>query len=136
MATASPSSESDSGLRGQTSPTTALVAVAMVCLGVSLYATVLSSTSVLPDRELATPTLERAHDTLAPAGVVEPTRLRSAMKTGPAGYRLNVSIVATEARWQAGPVPPAATDRASRRVAVRTQYVGVRPGSLVVQVWR
>lgn len=136
MATVSPSSASEGDGRGQTSPTTALVAVVMVCLGVSLYATVLSGVSAVPDRNLATPTLERAHDALAPAGVVDPEHLRSVTDAGPNGHRLNVSVVAAGSQWHVGPVAPATADRANRRVAVRTPDDGVRPGVLYVRVWR
>lgn len=136
MATASRSSAPEGDGRGQTSPTVALVAVAMVCLGVSLYASVLSGVDVTPDRNLARPTLERVHDALAPAGVVSPGRLREAADGGPTGYRLNVSVVASGSRWHLGPAMPARADRAARRVAVRTPDDGVEPGVLRVRVWR
>lgn len=142
MATASPSSASESPAandasgRGQTSPLAALVAVATVCLVCSLYATVLDGAASPQRRNLAEPTLERVHKTLAPASVAKPGRLDAALDRGPNGYGLNVSLVVAGQRWTAGARPPPDADRASRRVAVRVVRGRVRPGTLRVAVWR
>jgi hypothetical protein len=108
----------------------------MVCLGVSLYATVLTGTTPTTDRKLARPTLERVHDRVAPAGVVGPHRLTSARDAGPTGYAMNLTLVAASQQWTVGPRPPVTTDRAGRRVAVRTNSTAVRTGRLQVAVWR
>lgn len=122
--------------RGQTSPATALVAVAMVCLAVSLYATVLGGAEPTTERNVATPTIERVHDVLAPAGVAAPTRLDDAAATAPTGYAVNVTLLADGGRWAVGPEAPRTESRATRRVAVRSERTSVVPGRLRVAVWR
>lgn len=128
-------STAPSDVRGQ-APTTALVAVAMLGLAVSLYATVLGGAAPAPERNLAVPTLDRAHDVLAPAEVASPTRLDEATDAGPAGYAVNASLVADGERWSVGPKASESADVASRRVAVRTNETTVAPGRLRVAVWR
>lgn len=134
MATASPSSAPES--RGQLSPTTALVAVAMVGVGLSLYAAVLAGAVPTPDRDVATPTLTRVNDALSPAGVARPDRISDAAGAGPTGYRTRVTLSIEDHRWIVGPLAPQHADRASRRVAVRAEPGRVRTGTLRVAVWR
>lgn len=147
MATASPWSASEAsgsgtpcrptGDRGQLSPTAALVAVATIGMGLSLYATAFAGAVPLPDRNVAEPTLERVHDTVVTAGVADPSRLDQAGEHGPDGYRLRVSLGVESQRWAVGPAPPTSgVDTASRNVAVRTDPGRVRSGRLRVVVWR
>jgi len=147
MATASPSSVSEASepgpsprpdrRRGQLSPTAALVAVATIGMGISLYATVFAGAVPLPDRNVAEPTLERVHSTVVTAGVADPSRLEQAKGNGPDGYRLRVSLRLESQRWTAGPTPPAnGVDAAGRQAAVRTGPGRVRTGRLRVVVWR
>lgn len=124
--------------RAQTEPLAALIAVAAVAIGLSLYAGVLED--VLddpPQRDHAEPALDRVERTVAPAGVVRPNRLDDALASGPDGYRLNVTVTADGRRWSKGPDPPSATvDRAVRRVSVAVEPSEVEPGELRVVVWR
>lgn len=123
--------------RGQLSPTAALVAVATIGMGLSLYATAFAGAVPLPDRNVAEPTLERVHSTVVTAGVADPSRLKQAGKNGPDGYRLRVSLGLESQRWAVGPAPPTSgVETADRTVAVRTDPGRVRSGRLQVVVWR
>lgn len=123
--------------RGQFSPTTALVTVAMLGIGVSLYAAVLADTGSNHERELAPLSLERVHEHLAPAGIARPTRLDGGTADGPSGYLLNVTLLADGHVWTAGPSPPPSATTATRRVPVRYRTAGyAHPGRLQVAVWR
>ncbi|NHX35644.1 MULTISPECIES: DUF7285 family protein [Halolamina] len=135
MATASRSSAPE---RGQASPTAALVAVAAVGLGLSLYATVFAGVAPTADRELAEPTLSRVHDVVAPAGVATAERLDDARAAGPAGWSVRVELRAGSQRWSAGDVPPPGSEfrTAGRHVPVRTAPGRVRAGWLRVVVHR
>lgn len=147
MATASPSSASNrtgsapstrlERERGQLSPTAALVAVASIGLGLSLYATVFAGVAPLSDRTVAEPTLERVHSTVVAAGVADPARLNQAAAAGPNGYQLRVSLWLEHQHWTVGPTPPTnGVQTASRQTAVRTGPGRVRTGRLRVVVWR
>ncbi|WP_049980993.1 DUF7285 family protein [Halolamina rubra] len=135
MATASRSSAPD---RGQASPTAALVAVAAVGLGLSLYATVFAGVAPVADREVADPTLSRVHDAVAPAGVAAVERLDDARAAGPTGWAVRVELQVGTRHWSVGeaPAPTAAFQTAGRRVPVRTAPGQVRPGRLRVVVHR
>ncbi|ESP87841.1 DUF7285 family protein [Candidatus Halobonum tyrrellensis] len=119
-----------------------------VVLGLGAYAVVLTDAAPGdPDRSLAPPTVERAHDELVTGGVVAPDRLPAAVRAaGPDGYEVNATLRAAGRSWVVGPAPPgdarpgggsdaAAADRASRSVAVRLGPGRVRPGALRVVVW-
>ncbi|MFB6256760.1 MAG: hypothetical protein ABEH58_08580 [Haloplanus sp.] len=124
--------------RGQVEPTAALVVVLAVCAAVSTYAVALNGVGGETERELASPALNRVVDRLAVGGVVEPHRREQARRSGPAGYRLNVTVAAAGQRWYAGPSPPgrrADTDIAARSVGVRLAPGRVRPGRVRVEVW-
>lgn len=147
MATASPWSASEasgSGTpgrpvreRGQLSPTAALVAVATIGMGLSLYATAFAGAVPLPDRNVAEQTLESVHSAVVTAGVADPSRLVQAGEIDPDGYHLRVSLGLESQRWAVGPAPPTSgVDTASRNVAVRTGPGHVRAGQLRVVVWR
>ena len=153
MATASPSSAPER--RGQASPTAALVAVAAVGLGLSLYATVFAGVAPTADRNVAEPTLSRVHDAVAPAGVADPDRLdgaagenaagageAGASEAGmvPEGWSLAVELRTDTERWSAGDFPASTAGNggqsAGRRVPVRVAPGDVRSGWLRVVVRR
>lgn len=116
--------------RGQL-PVAALVAVACVGLGLSLYAGVLESELPGSTTRDPTATLDRVADAASSGGVVHPARLSVA----PASDELRVHARLTTAgrEWTAGsPVQNGTT--ASRRVAVRVAPGRVRPGTLEVTV--
>jgi hypothetical protein len=124
--------------RAQVEPVAALVAVFAVCVGLALYAGVLSSVTPQPSRDLAEPTLDRVHDRLSTGGVAVPERLGPERTTaaGPDGYQLNVSLTAADRRWAVGPTPPAsAGDGTGRSTTVRVAPGRVDPGRLRVVVW-
>lgn len=122
--------------RAQVEPVAALVAVFAVCVGLALYAGVLSSVVPATDRDLAAPTLDRVHDRLSTGGVAVPGRLDLASAAGPAGYELNVSLTADDEDWSVGPTPPVgAADTASRTTGVRVAPGRVAPGRLRVVIW-
>jgi hypothetical protein len=117
----------------------ALVAVAAVVAGVSLYGSVLAAETPRSDRDVAEPTLERVVDHVREGAVAEPGRLADAPR--PDGFHANVTLAAAGERWNAGPRPPASVadgsvDVAERVVAVRLAPSRVRTGRLRVEVWR
>lgn len=136
MATTSRSSAPER--RGQASPTAALVAVAAVGIGLSLYATVFAGVVPTADRDVATPTLSAVHQVVAPASVAEPARLQTAVDAGPTGWAVRVELRVGGRQWSAGtaPAPEADTQSAGRRVPVRTSPGRVRSGWLRVVVHR
>lgn len=122
--------------RAQVEPLAALAAVFAVCVGLALYAGVLSSVTPESSRDLAEPTLDRVHDRLSTGGVAVPDRLDSARAGGPEGYDLNLSLTADDDQWTVGPTPPpSAGDSASRSTGVRVAPGRVHPGRLRVVVW-
>lgn len=136
MATTSRSSAPER--RGQASPTAALVAVAAVGIGLSLYATVFAGVVPTADRDVATPTLSAVHEVVAPASVAEPARLEAALDAGPTGWSVQIELRVAGQQWSAGtaPAPDADTQSAGRRVPVRTSPGRVRSGWLRVVVHR
>ena len=136
--------------RAQTSPIVALIALFVVCMGVSLYATTLTdifqSTS---DRELAGPTADRIIDIHAPGGVLDPTQVNVTPTSGstsiPHGYQTNISIHTDSQKWQYGPHPPSDdtdstntnthTDSVTRSIGVAVNS-GVDWGIIIVRVWQ
>lgn len=121
--------------RGQVEPVIALPALAVLCIGLSLYAVVLQGASAPADRDVARPTLERVEDRLAAAGVAEPPRLSRVAGSGPDDLHLNVTLDAAGQRWSAGPAPPPTAATARRSLGVRIAPGEVRAGSLRVAVW-
>lgn len=123
---------SRSSAEGQTEPLAALVAVAAVCLALSLYAGLVDErlpTATGPD---ATAAVERVLDHVAPDGVVEPARL-DAVATPTA--RLNVSVAVDGRAWTVGPTPPPDANTARRRVPISRGPARVTAGRLRVSVW-
>lgn len=121
--------------RGQVEPVVALPALAVLCIGLSLYAVVLHGASVPTDRDVAGPTLERVEDRLTAAGVGEPSRLPRVTGSGPDGLDLNVTLDAAGQRWAVGPAPPPTAGTARRSLGVRIAPGEVRAGTLRVAVW-
>jgi hypothetical protein len=128
---------SRSSARGQVEPTAALVVLVAVCAAVSAYAVAVDGAIGETERSVATPTLDRAVDALSSGGVAEPDRRSRARRSGPPGYRLNVTVAAAGRRWYAGPTPPGAvdTETATRRIGVRIGPARIRPGRVRVEVW-
>jgi len=123
--------------RGQVEPLAALVAVAVACLALSLYAGVLDATLPGPtDRNLAESAVERVESTVAPTGVARPALLDEAQDAGPKGYTTNVTLSIEDDRWAAGPPLPQGADTETVRLGVRVGPAAVRTGRLRVGVWR
>ncbi|WP_435195704.1 DUF7285 family protein [Natronomonas sp. EA1] len=115
--------------RGQL-PVAALVAVACVGLGLSLYAGVLESQLPGPTPRDPTATLDRIEDAASSGGVLHPNRLSVAPAS--AELRVHARLITAEREWTAG--SPLEGTTASRRVAVRVAPGRVRPGTLEVTV--
>lgn len=120
--------------RGQTTPLGALVAVAAVCVGLSLYAGVVVDVragvdGAGTDAETA---LETVADDIAPAGVARPDLLNGTIRPGRSA---NVSLAVGEHSWTVGRTPPADADRARTRLPVRVGAGAVNAGRLRVVVW-
>lgn len=117
---------------GQTEPLSALVAVAAVCLALSLYAGLVDDrlpTESGPDPAV---TLERVVDDIAPAGVAVPGRL--GVLTGPSARR-NVSLAVANRSWTVGPTPPPDASTARRPIPIARGPARVTAGRLRVSVW-
>ncbi|MFC5970636.1 hypothetical protein ACFPYI_04755 [Halomarina salina] len=134
-----------SARRGQVEPVAALVALAVVCAALSLYAGVLGDTLAVTGGSSSDPTAEsvadRARGHLTPAGVADPDRLDGVPGTAPDGYRLNATLACRDAgagtggEWTVGPAPPSTAERAVVPVSVRVAPGRVRPCRLAVVVW-
>lgn len=128
---------SRSSARGQTEPLAALVAVAALGIGLSMYAGVLDAT--LPtdrDRSVAPAAAERVDQRVAPDGVADPDLVPESHAVGPDGYATNVTLRAAGEGWSSGPAVPAGADTATERLGVRLGPGRVEPGRLTVTVWR
>lgn len=139
--------------RAQTEPLAALVAVAAVCLAVSIYTgfltDMLSTTGT--DRELAEATAERVWEDLGEDGVYNAdTTTEIDAESLPQGHNVRVKItyvgsdghldtaanVTVDSRGEpiaAG--PPASATRVERPISVRVDHGDLRPGTLTVVVW-
>ncbi|MFC7226049.1 hypothetical protein N0B31_01435 [Salinirubellus salinus] len=135
---------SRSSARGQVAPEVALAAVFVVTAGLALYAgvaaDVLDALGAGREREagqrLAAQTADRVADTARVDGAVRPARLAAGVADGPAGYRVNATLLTRAGRWTAGPAPPARAHLAERRVATYLGPGRVRPAVLRVRMWR
>jgi hypothetical protein len=126
---------------GQTEPLAALVALAAVCLGVTLYAGVLGgAVEESPEtRDVAGTILDRVHRSVATAGVIDAGGIADATAVGvgsPSRWQVNATLRSSSFEWQYGSTPPPEADRASRRVAVDHGNGRIRSGVLRVAVWR
>lgn len=126
-----------SARRGQVEPAAALVAVLAVGAGLSLYAGVLADVPDGTTRDVAPLTADRVRDTASTAGVLDPSRLNTAVEhASPRGSTLNATLAAGGERWSAGPpVPEDVTARSASRASVRLAPGRVRAGQLRVIVW-
>lgn len=126
-----------SARRGQVEPTAALAATFAVVVALGLYAGALDD--AMPnrrDRNLAAPTLDRAHAELAPHGIaVDPGAVDRGSIAGPPGHRVNVSLKTARRQWSTGRPVPHTADTASRTVSVELGAGRVRAGTLRVGVW-
>jgi len=129
--------------RGQAEPLAALVAVAAVGVGLSLYAGALDGAAPAPVDRTPETVLAAVHDAVAPEGTALPERLERGLAAVPDRRVANVTLSTGDRTWQAGPTPPgeaSAAGRASgataatRRVPVE-RPVGVDAGRLRVVVW-
>jgi len=126
---------------GQTEPLAALVALAAVSLGVTLYAGVLDTTAQgsAQIRDVDETTLDRVHRTIATAGVVDLVGVAGATAAGvgaPPGWQVNATLRSGPIEWRYGSDPPPDADRARMRVAVDHGNGTIRSGLLRVAVWR
>lgn len=125
-----------SSSRAQVEPLPALIAVAVVCAALSLYAGALAD--ALPtgsDGSVAEATLVRASDRVLADGVAAPDRLGRALDAGPAGHAVNATLATGDRRWTVGPTPPADAAVAGRAVSVARSPTTVTAGRLRVVVW-
>ena len=125
--------------RAQVEPLAALVALAVVCAGLSLYAGALDGALALGRSDdadsSAAPVVDRVRTHLAPAGVADPDGLDGVVGLAPDGRRLNATVACRHRTWATGPEPPAGADRATESVAVRLAPGRVEPCRLAVVVW-
>ena len=121
--------------RALVQPVPALIAAAVVCVAVSLYATALHDRTPGADRDLAGPAADEAVDALTDTGVADPARLGNASEHAPPGYEANLTLTAHDRAWTAGPTPPDDASTATRSVTVRVGPGRHRPGRIRVVVW-
>lgn len=137
--------------RGQTEPLPALVAVALFCVALSVYAGFL--TGLVPelgsDRKLAEVTGERVWESVSENGMYPAgTALRSALDADvlPRGHRVTITVTyahegtvtASRASFDAAGAPVATAgldgETFSRPIPVQRRKGDVRPGTLTVVV--
>ncbi len=128
------------GTRGAVLPIPALLAAAVVCLGLSLYATTLHDRTPGQERSVIRPATADALEAAGESGIVEPARLDDAHATIPEGYEANLTVRAEGERWSAGPVPPGDASSGNAEIGTRTVTVRVgqgqfRPGEFEVVLW-
>ena len=126
--------------RGAVLPIPALIAAAVVCLALSLYATTLHDRDPGVDRSVIRPATADALETASDTGVVTPARLDEALAAIPAGYEANLTLRAEGERWSAGPEPPGSVSNSGAQATTRvvTARVGqgqLRPGEFEVVLW-
>jgi len=128
-------------------PVVALAALAVVGVGLSLYAgAVDTAVSPRPDRAsdatTAETTADRAAAALSPAGIARPGRLSVAHSALPDDLRANLTLRSANETWRSGPsLPRSVADgdrgrRATVPVEVRLAPGRVRTGRLTVVIWR
>jgi hypothetical protein len=140
--------------RAQSEPLAALLAVAVVCGAISLYAGVIGGVAAESgsDRELAAPTADAVKGYLTGGGAIDAdTSVTAAIRPNslPDGRSVSITVTVVADDGRIREVGTAAFDdagtpvrdpnlgtsqRASRPVPVRLQPGDVRPGRLVVEV--
>ncbi len=128
------------GTRGAVLPIPALIAAAVVCLALSLYATTLHDRTPGQERSVIRPATADALEAAGESGSVEPARLDDALATIPGGYEANLTVRAEGERWSAGPAPPGDASNGDAQTAIRLVTVRVgqgqfRPGEFEVVLW-
>jgi hypothetical protein len=123
------------GRRGIVRPIPALIAAAVVCAAVSLYAAALYDRTPTAAHDVAGPTADSAVDALTVGGVADPSRLPEAHATAPDIRNANLTLRVGDRTWTTGPKPPASATTATRTVTVRAGPGRHRPGRLRVVVW-
>jgi len=119
--------------RAQAEPVVALVCVAVLCTALAGYATAYDHSLPTADRDRGPPVLDAATDAVLVDAVARPDHIRDALDA--TSSAVNVTLIAGDRTWTAGPVPPAGADAASRPVPVRVAPGDVRFGRLRVIVW-
>lgn len=142
-------------LRAQSEPLAALIAVATVCLVVSLYVATFSDVTAQSgsERQLAEPTADSVWQDIRTESVFgAETELTETVERSslPEGYAVAAEVTTVhddgtikrvgDARFDASGIPkavtpPEDTETHSRPISVRVQPGDVRPGKLVVEVW-
>jgi len=142
-------------IRGQTEPLAALVAVAVVCVAISIYAGFLSG--LVPqlgeERSVAEGTSERVWHAISEDGLYNesaPLVDEIAVETLPQGHSVAITVtyVGEDGRLEsiaaetfdahADPVsldPPADAERHERAIPIKRRPGDIQPGRLQVVVW-
>lgn len=126
---------------GGTEPLAALVAVAVVCSAVSLYAGLFPVPTSADQRAAAAERLlDHVYERTTETGVVRPGWLERlpSERQWHGRWRVNVTVETGPVTWRRGPSPPAGASNvgtATRQVSVRQLSGRVRPGRLRVVVW-
>ncbi len=123
--------------KAQVEPIAALAAVFAVCVGLAVYAGAVDGLLGGDDRDVAETVLDRTAREAGPPGVVTVAGLRNA-DLAPPGWTANVTLRTATERVALGPTAPSetTTQQAQRTVPVRLGPGQVRPGRLVVEVWK
>lgn len=127
--------------RGQVEPLAALVALAVVCAALSVYASVLDGAltgAPSVDDGTAGQVTDRVRERVAPAGVAVPSRLSDVTGdagVAPDGHRLNATLACHDRTWAVGTSPPPGASHVREPVSVRVAPGAVRPCRLAVVVW-
>lgn len=126
--------------RGAVLPIPALLAAAVVCAALSLYATALYDRTPGQERSVVRPATADALERVSESGVVAPSRLDAGLAAIPNGYEANLTVLAEGERWSAGPAPPGDVTKgdaqiATRAVTVRVGQGQLRPGEFEVILW-
>jgi len=120
--------------RGATDPLAALVAVALVCAGLGLYAGELSVPDPAGEDPRVAQVADSVVDSASHAGVLDPDRLASVVRTH-STHRVNVTLGDGPETRSVGPTPPPDAPATTRRVSVRVGPGDVTPARLQVVVW-
>ncbi|WP_250873469.1 DUF7285 family protein [Halomarina rubra] len=124
--------------RAQVEPLAALLALTVVCTGLSLYAGVLDGAldrGVDEHDSTADLAADHVRARLAPAGVAAPARLDGVGAAAPDGYHLDATLTCRDEEWTTRATAPPSADRVTEPVSVRVAPGRVRPCRLTVAVW-
>ena len=125
-----------SAREGQVEPFAALAAVVVVAFALAAYAGAFESAVPSPlERTVADPAADQVERAVTVGGVVDPDRIAGVNRSGPRGYRTNVTLDYGGNRVTTGPAAPNTTELARRHVSVGLNPGVVVPGRLEVRVW-